>query len=247
MFYRFAHLSNTKLKVGDSVKNGDLIGLMGSSGNSTSVHLHLDIFKTKPKSYTEYVFGMTKNQVEKIYKNPTKLIKTVLPNFSHYGWKFLEKATYGSKTAYHPGVDLNSGAGNSDLGHKIYSPVDGKVVYSYSSEGYNGGWGRMIVVEEVENAIKPMQASVSPVVTSEEDSILPVSLSKKNALKVGLLTSFLSLPVVKSQLRSLFKVLGGIFGGIGIATNENVDLFVGCILIIYGLFLSWEEHNKKGK
>jgi hypothetical protein len=40
---RFAHLEYApKYKVGDTIKRGDVIGKMGSSGQSTAKHLHLD-------------------------------------------------------------------------------------------------------------------------------------------------------------------------------------------------------------
>ena len=41
----YAHLQyqSTPLKVGDSVKRGDLVGLVGNTGMSTASHLHLGI------------------------------------------------------------------------------------------------------------------------------------------------------------------------------------------------------------
>jgi murein DD-endopeptidase MepM/ murein hydrolase activator NlpD len=52
---RYAHLSGFKVKEGDEVKKGDLIGMVGSSGRSTGPHLHYEIEKEgekiDPKKY----------------------------------------------------------------------------------------------------------------------------------------------------------------------------------------------------
>ena len=42
----YAHLSKRYVNVGDSVAKGDLIGVEGSTGNSTGSHLHIELLKT---------------------------------------------------------------------------------------------------------------------------------------------------------------------------------------------------------
>ena len=41
----FAHLNRSYVKVGQSVKVGDVIGVEGSAGHSTGSHLHYEIRK----------------------------------------------------------------------------------------------------------------------------------------------------------------------------------------------------------
>lgn len=41
----YGHLSSFKTRVGDIVEKGDTIGIMGSTGNSTGVHLHFEVHK----------------------------------------------------------------------------------------------------------------------------------------------------------------------------------------------------------
>lgn len=39
----YAHLSRVSVKVGQKVCRGDLLGIMGATGNATGVHLHLEL------------------------------------------------------------------------------------------------------------------------------------------------------------------------------------------------------------
>jgi hypothetical protein len=145
MNHRLAHLQNTKVKKGDRVKKGQLIGHLGDTGKTKGAHVHYDILTYTPKSYKEYTSGKSRSWVKEHYADPTPHEKVVLPNLHHYGWKWLEH----TGELWHPGVDLNGpGAGDSDKWSPVYSPVNGKVVYSYGKGSYNGGWGNMIVIEE---------------------------------------------------------------------------------------------------
>ena len=54
----YMHLTSVGVKTGDKVKIGDVIGVMGSTGRSTGVHLHLAIKKNgsavNPKNYIDF-------------------------------------------------------------------------------------------------------------------------------------------------------------------------------------------------
>ena len=45
---RYAHLSDFRVKRGQRVERGDVVGLMGSTGYSTGPHLHFELHPTGP-------------------------------------------------------------------------------------------------------------------------------------------------------------------------------------------------------
>lgn len=55
---RYAHLSKTKVKKGDTVDAGKTIGLLGSTGRSTGPHLHYEILKNDKKINPEKYFRL---------------------------------------------------------------------------------------------------------------------------------------------------------------------------------------------
>lgn len=165
IYCRIGHSQKHFVVKGQIVKKGDLVATCGTGNGQYSAHVHCD-FPKKEIWWNSYVFGMTKAQVKTLYADPKPYRNTMFPTYDHMGWGYLELATYGAKTCYHPGEDWNGkGAGNSDLGLPIFSPFDGKVILDYDDDkSLNGGWGKLIVIKEIEPVPEKKPEVVSNVV-----------------------------------------------------------------------------------
>lgn len=72
----YAHLSAVNVRVGQSVKQGQKVGVKGTTGNSTGVHLHFEIskrrwtndFSNKIDPLTQFVDPVTKELQQKLNK-----------------------------------------------------------------------------------------------------------------------------------------------------------------------------------
>jgi murein DD-endopeptidase MepM/ murein hydrolase activator NlpD len=64
----YAHLSKIKVKSGQKVKRGDVIGLVGNSGTSTAPHLHYEVSKngTKVNPQNYYFLDLSPAEYEKM-------------------------------------------------------------------------------------------------------------------------------------------------------------------------------------
>lgn len=148
-YHRLGHVNKIYVKAGNKVKRGQLIATNGTGNGQWLAHCHYDIFKQKQTSWERYNIGWTKAETLKVWTDPTEYFRIVMPEFHHFGWRWLQKAKYGSGYAWHPGLDLNgAGAGNADFDDPLYSPVDGTIEYIYNGSGKNHGWGRIIIIEE---------------------------------------------------------------------------------------------------
>lgn len=137
------------VKLGQKVKKGEQIGENGTGNGQWPAHLHYDCPRYLLASWNQYVFGWTMDAVAREYADPKPWRMIVAPWFHHFGWEYLEFATYGMKKCFHPGEDLNGkGSGNSDLGMPVYAPCDGTVVHVHDGMDSNGGWGKLLVIRE---------------------------------------------------------------------------------------------------
>ncbi|MEF3306336.1 M23 family metallopeptidase [Paenibacillus sp. GYB003] len=59
LFSQYAHLSELRVKTGDRVKKGDIIGLVGSTGFSTGPHLHFTFWVHNVQANPNLFFGKT--------------------------------------------------------------------------------------------------------------------------------------------------------------------------------------------
>ena len=174
MFFRAGHNLKHFVVLGQKVKKGDLLASVGTGNGQYSSHLHADFPKEKLSSWTEYVFGISKEGVKHLYADPQPYRKIAFPSYDHMGWGYLEYATYGTKHCYHPGEDWNGkGGGNADLGQPIYAPFDGEVVYIYDGTGTNGGWGKLLVLKEVKTEVAPTPqiSTETPVATFSASTV----------------------------------------------------------------------------
>jgi murein DD-endopeptidase MepM/ murein hydrolase activator NlpD len=64
----YAHLQSFKVRTGERVKRGQVIGAVGSTGKSTSPHLHYEVWKNnKPVDPINYFFNdLTPEQYEEM-------------------------------------------------------------------------------------------------------------------------------------------------------------------------------------
>ena len=110
----YAHMKNVKVKKGQELKQGQVIGYMGNTGKSYGAHLHFEVRDTKEKRI-----------------NPTPYINADLPDtkqiyqvYDNVKRKFLPKVKVGSKD-YAGNFGHGVGAVKTNVGeeYKVYDMV----------------------------------------------------------------------------------------------------------------------------
>lgn len=78
----YAHLSSIKVKVGKKVKRSQYIGRVGSTGNSTGAHLHLEIRRNDyPIDPAKFLLGKYRGKINKM-KIPSWAYSSGIQHFS---------------------------------------------------------------------------------------------------------------------------------------------------------------------
>lgn len=152
-YHHVAHLRSFAdgITVGTRIKRGDLLGYCGKTG-TVSPHCHYEVTREKPKSWVGYVWGMTWEQIQKVYLDPMTYATDVLPmKWTGFGYKFGSIITrnVGGKLekSNHPGADLNWGSGDDDLGLPVRATTDGVIEYM-GKNPTDGSWGNHLWWEE---------------------------------------------------------------------------------------------------
>jgi hypothetical protein len=88
----YGHLSQFKVKVGQYVHSGDIVGLSGNTGDSTGPHLHLQIMKNAvaidPSSYIQMYQNITPSlgMKEQMTVTLTDIIKQTILHLVNWIW-----------------------------------------------------------------------------------------------------------------------------------------------------------------
>jgi murein DD-endopeptidase MepM/ murein hydrolase activator NlpD len=148
VYPHYAHLNSRLVKAGQLVEKGQIIGRVGKTGNADFVHCHfdckLDLYggvNFYPQWYHSKSFILTHYRDPGIYIAQPGIHRPMI--FDHLGYGFLSW----TGKQYHPGWDLNRGAGDSDLNDPVYATEDAQVLYS----DYNSGWGNHIILQTLPN------------------------------------------------------------------------------------------------
>ncbi|NTW30824.1 MAG: M23 family metallopeptidase [Candidatus Moranbacteria bacterium] len=188
MYTRYGHVNQVFVKVGDHVKVGQKIATNGTGNGQWAAHCHRDHPVKIPKksdgslNFEFYCIGWTKDEVMDGFIYPGNYPFALGKGYDHAGLTYLQYWDYGSNSAksvsqgatkpcYHPGLDENGkGSGNDDYDDPVYCVAEGIVRHVDNDGTKNGGWGHLIVVEEIKE--KPLEQAT---ITGTLTTILPES------------------------------------------------------------------------
>ena len=76
---KYCHMQDFKVKVGQKVTRGQCIGYVGSTGTSTSPHLHYEVIKNRKKQNPAHYFtnDLDAKQYDMLLELASRKIKTL--------------------------------------------------------------------------------------------------------------------------------------------------------------------------
>lgn len=170
----FAHMlpGSSTVKLGTKYEAGFQIGRVGKSGTAIA-HCHFEMPKKFYNGYNQYPYYKGKQFVLDNYENP--LVYLALPGvmkpmvFDHLGYGYVDPIA-GYKNSFHPGVDLNNGAGDDDLGQPIWLPQRSTCIYS----GTVSGWGLHNIFEvDAADVANPLIRRVNEALRAAGAPVIP--------------------------------------------------------------------------
>lgn len=137
----FGHLETFEVKVGDVVKQGDKIGLMGNTGHSNGVHLHMTVADTEQND----IWWLADSPSVKCSKASTDAYLAGGRAFKDSkGWQDKEYTTGWLGYENHYAYDLVSA--NAEIPYVVWSPKEFGKVVCVRDDG-NCRYGKVVLVQ----------------------------------------------------------------------------------------------------
>lgn len=160
--YLLAHNEENLVKEGDKVKRYETaVATIGTANGQYFAHCHFSIsVGLSEAELKKYVNGWGKDDVKRHFPDPVAEVNLNMMfdyqmDFGGLGYDYLQPYvnSEGEVVGYHPGIDCNGiKGGNTDLGYRIKSPVDGEVV---RVTDWGTGWGKIVLIKEDEDTMSP--------------------------------------------------------------------------------------------